>query len=261
MKYIPAFLLVSFLLSSCDIEGMKEDVCEMNHSALQIDYQSWGTVRHPISNGIFFSNSDNSVSLIQDVDGFIENANISYTIDGGMPIVPDSGLEYITADSLAPGIHTFTANLTCEKTIFTDEEIRCECVGDETFAELEVEIIDPVYIIFDSLIYSKNLPCTYDFPLFPCPDIKFTFSYYKVDGLHHIKHQYNYPDYGPMLAALDDTIAIYPSECIIPISLDDDDNGADDHIDDYELNPDNMGGWTTGAYQVDPYLKVVITRL
>lgn len=263
MKNSSIFLLVALLFFGCGAQQKEDDLCEMNQSILSVLYQSWGTVKHPVSDGIYFSNSASSVSpAFPPFDGFITYTNVSYTVDGGLPIEPETGLEGITADSLSAGIHTFTLTLDCEKRIlFPDDEVTCECVGDETFAELEVEIIDPVYIVFDSLIYSKDLPCTYDFPFFPCPDLKFTFSYYKADELYHIKNQYNYPDYGPMLAALNDTIAIHPSECIIPLSLDDDDNGDDDHIEDYELNPDNMGGWNTGAYQVGPYLKVVITRL
>lgn len=263
MKHIIFFLFILSFFSSCKKENEKVQTCENNKAPLTIDYQDWGTVKHPVSDSVFFSESFGSIAPSQSINGLIKYRDISISIDDGPSMSPDNGLNYVNVDSLDVGIHKIEMNLNCEKTLFNDTEQKCECSGNETNAELEIEVVAPVHIVFDSIIYSKNLPCTYDFPLLPCPDTEFNFSYYGSDDLYYIKNQYNYSDNGPILAALGDTIAIYPNECTIPLSIDDDDpgNNSVDHIEDYELTPSNMGQWNTGSYQIGSYLRIVITRL
>lgn len=209
----------------------------------------------------FFSNSPVDIfPNLEQGNALITFFNEEVMVGGNGPFIPDEGLISVQLDSLPVGMHSLSMTLNCVKEVFTgSSNDTCDCINDETHATKEIEIIEPTYIRIDSLIFNQNINCDGANGLF-CPDVYFDFAYYDIP--HYVTSNYYYTEDAPIQLAFGDTIAIYPSECTVPITIYDFDQfNANDIVGSAVMNPTNMAGWTTGSHEIEDNFWIVITRL
>lgn len=96
MKKLVYLSIFTFFFFGCKKEEptSEVDVCETNYNPLTIGVSTYGSVKHPVTSYIFFTNSETSIFPMEST-GLNSNSfdNISVTIDGGeaMTVTPDYG--------------------------------------------------------------------------------------------------------------------------------------------------------------------------
>lgn len=263
MKNLLYILFAVFFLVGCkkEEEEVEVDFCEENYRPLEIAIYTYGTVKHPFAEGVYFTDSETSVGPF-DLPGLNSNlfTDVVVSVDGGEDITPGFGLSHVILNDISPGMHTISMTLNCTKEFYIDNQLTTyDCIDEENYGSIDVEFIEPTYIRIDTLIFDQFLPCDGANGSF-CPDVHFDWEYYNL-GSSTISNYYSTED-PPIQIAYGDTIAIYPSQCTIPIDIYDVDQFNDnDYLGNAEMNPTNMNGWTTGTHEIEPDFWIVITRL
>jgi len=259
MKNIFILFLSIILLgfSSCKLRTDQE-ICEDSFFTLKIETSSQGIVKHPLSDGILIVGERLKISpSFQNQISKVDFSEIDI-IYNNLLVNPDSGNDFVEFLNIAPGNHHIEMNVKCTKSAFKNHF--CKCSDTEEHASIDLPSFAPSYVRIDYVIYSKELPCNFDFPLFPCPDIEYKFGYYPE--LYFLKYNHDFSYFGALTANINTTIAIFPSDCIIPLVINDNNDAAKPRlIEEIELNPTNMGQWNTGIYDLTDYLQIKITRL